>query len=33
MSIIISIKISGIYNQIWFQLIKLSTESIHEKKY
>ena len=31
MSILISIKISGMYNQIWFQLIKLSTEWTHEK--
>ena len=31
MSILISIKISGIYNQIWFQLIQLSIEWTHEK--
>ena len=31
MSILISIKISGIYDQIWFQLVKLSTEWTHEK--
>ena len=31
MSILISIKISGVYDQIWFQLVKLSTEWTHEK--
>ena len=31
MSILISIEISGIYNQIWFQLVKLSTEWTQEK--
>ena len=31
MSILISIKISGIYDQIWFQLVKLSTKWTHGK--